>query len=265
MEPVHVRPELSYIWYGPALLITDVHGEAGAHELSGFYFRETRFLRTLRLRLDGEEPWTCAMGHPSPEEMLLGLVHPELPGSAGGGSDVARDELPRNPRGIPRRAFDLMLRYRLGFRTLAVELAVSNCSPERHELEIEAEDVGEMPDSKGEAARHRHCQQWYDRLTRVAAPGDQAVARVVNHAMRDLGSLALLEGERDEWLAPSAGIPLYPALFGRDAVTATWQVAALDRGELLDASLSRLQRCQGMHVDPALDEEPGRIVQQVRR
>ncbi|HEV8612985.1 MAG TPA: amylo-alpha-1,6-glucosidase, partial [Gemmatimonadales bacterium] len=132
-------------------------------------------------------------------------------------------------------------------------------------LEIEAEDVEAVPDGRGEAARYQHRQQWYERLTRVAAAGDPIVAGLVNHAIRDLGSLALLEGERDEWLAPSAGMPLYPALFGRDAVTAAWQVAALDRGELLDAALSRLQRCQGMRVHPALDEEPGRIVQQVRR
>src|SRR6266545_692359 len=196
MEPVHVRPELSYIWYGPALLITDVHGEAGAHELSGFYFRETRFLRTLRLRLDGEEPWTCAMGHPSPEEMLLGLVHPELPGSAGGGSDVARDELPRNPRGIPRRAFDLMLRYRLGFRTLAVELAVSNCSPERHDLEIAWELDADFADlleaqagerrqqagvttsaSKGELRfRYRHPELPIETTVRAQGPGSWDIA-----------------------------------------------------------------------------------------
>ena len=39
-----------------------------------------------------------------------------------------------------------------------------------------------------------------------------------------------------------AGMPLYPALFGRDTLTAGWQAAWVDRGQSLDASLTRLGR-----------------------
>jgi glycogen debranching enzyme len=102
----------------------------------------------------------------------------------------------------------------------------------------------------------------------VAGPGgdgDSLFAGVTNAAMEDLGALALLDGAADEWLAPAAGVPLYPALFGRDAVTTSWQAASLDRGALLDATLTRLGRLQGAVSDPTRDEQPGRIVQQVRR
>ena len=60
-------------------------------------------------------------------------------------------------------------------------------------------------------------------------------------------------------------MPLYPALFGRDTLTAGWQAAYLDRGESLDASLTRLGRMQSDRVDDWRDEEPGRIPYQVRR
>jgi glycogen debranching enzyme len=83
--------------------------------------------------------------------------------------------------------------------------------------------------------------------------------------MDDLGSFALLEGEPDEWLAPAAGVPLYPALFGRDSLTSTWQATVLDRGELLAATLVRLERLQGTAVVPERDEEPGRIIHSLRR
>jgi glycogen debranching enzyme len=62
-----------------------------------------------------------------------------------------------------------------------------------------------------------------------------------------------------------AGIPLYPALFGRDTLTVGWQAAMLDQGAILDASLARLGRMQSDRVDEWRDEEPGRIPFQVRQ
>ena len=49
--------------------------------------------------------------------------------------------------------------------------------------------------------------------------------RVLEQQHRDIASFPLLEGPPDEWLAMQAGMPLYPAFFGRDAVTAGWQAA----------------------------------------
>ena len=77
--------------------------------------------------------------------------------------------------------------------------------------------------------------------------------------------IPLLEGPPDEWLTLHAGMPLYPALFGRDTLTAGWQAAYLDRAESLDASLTRLGRMQSDRVYDWRDEEPGRIPYQVRR
>jgi len=105
---------------------------------------------------------------------------------------------------------------------------------------------------------------WSGRVARVRAPGDSPLATLVDRALQDTGSLALLEGEEDEWLAPAAGMPLYPALFGRDAFTMGWHIAVLDGCEMLEAAYNRLTRLQGREWDDWRDEQPGRSVQQVR-
>jgi len=59
-------------------------------------------------------------------------------------------------------------------------------------------------------------------------------------------------------------MPLYPAFFGRDAVTAGWQAGMIDRGQSLSAALVRLGRMQSHRFDQWHDEEPGRIPYQMR-
>jgi hypothetical protein len=54
---VAIRPELEYAWYGPSVLVTNNWGECGGDQtLSGFFFREIRFLRELRVEIDGQRP-----------------------------------------------------------------------------------------------------------------------------------------------------------------------------------------------------------------
>jgi glycogen debranching enzyme len=83
--------------------------------------------------------------------------------------------------------------------------------------------------------------------------------------MYDLASMAQLDGQKDEWLAPVAGIPLYHSFWGRDALTASWQATAFDRGQMAEATLNRLGRLQGVHDDPWHDEQAGRTVRAVQR
>ncbi|MGQ0537357.1 MAG: glycogen debranching N-terminal domain-containing protein, partial [Gemmatimonadaceae bacterium] len=122
-------------------------------------------------------------------------------------------------------------------------------------------------DSLGEgdvAERERHWREWRGALARITTPGNTLAERIIARNVADLASLPLMHGERDEWLAMQAGIPLYPALFGRDALTAAWQAAMLDRGTALHSALTRLDRLQGTTDDPEREEEPGRMIQQVR-
>ena len=77
MTHVAVRSELLYAWNGPSLLITNPRGECGDdHTLSGFIFREARYLRTLRLLINGEAPWLCeaAVEDPAPCGLCTGTL-----------------------------------------------------------------------------------------------------------------------------------------------------------------------------------------------
>ncbi|HEV2851764.1 MAG TPA: glycogen debranching N-terminal domain-containing protein [Thermoanaerobaculia bacterium] len=342
-----IRPEVVYAWRGPSLLITDNRGECGEGEtLSGYYFREARHLRTLRLEIDGEPPWPCEVGSGAQEEILLVFVHPEMREFGGGGSGQSGDEIRRDPRGIPYRALDLRLSCRVGAASLEVSLEIANRSREevafelawtlgadfadlqeahagRREQEAEVHtETGEgavhfryghpdlpletrvlasggsswsaeagrlattlrlasgqierlglrvepvdpqQPLTADEAARREeHLRRWVDGLVRIETPGNPVAGRVVDHNVSDLASFPLLEGVGDEWLAPQAGMPLYPAFFGRDALTAGWQSAFLDQGRSLGATLVKLGRLQSDRFFDWRDEEPGRIPYQVR-
>ena len=347
MAGVAIRPELQCAWYGPALLVTNQRGECGSDQtLSGFYFRETRFLRELRLEIDGQRPWLCASGAAEQGSLAFSFSHPEVHRYSGGGSGTGGGDVVRDSRGTPNRALDLLGRYELSFRGLVVTLLITNRSleevtvdlawcvgadfadlmealegdrgeeprvtevldhglryrlddpdlalethifsggagqwtacpgrlaarlplppqrPQEIRLAVTAHDVEPVPDARGEAARRGAVIRWRDEATRFYAPGDRLVERMVSQAVTDLGSFALLEGSPDQWLAPSAGLPLYPALFGRDSLTVCWQAALFDCGRLLEASLTRLQRLQGVDQEPARDEQPGRIIHSLRR
>ena len=101
-------------------------------------------------------------------------------------------------------------------------------------------------------------------MTRITVPGNPRIESLLAQACEDIASFPLLEGQPDEWLALQAGVPLYPAFFGRDALTAGWQAGLLDSGAMLEAALSRLGRLQSNRVLEWRDEEPGRLPYQVR-
>ena len=135
-------------------------------------------------------------------------------------------------------------------RELAIEVV-----PHVPGCELSAEDV---------SAREAAVEAWVTRFARIEVPGNRVAERVISANIRDMASLPSLDGPPEEWLSMQAGMPLYPAFFGRDALTAGWQAALIDRGTFLEAALSRLGRLQSDRDDEWRDEEPGRIPYQVR-
>lgn len=344
---VAIHLGLPAAWMGSSLLVTDERGECGAsNPLTGFYVRETRHLRILRLEIDGVVPWWCEATRPGPERLAFVFVHPELVHFGGGGSGASGDEVTTDEHGVPHRALDLRLVYEVEPDRLRVSLRLHNRSrvtvaPEvtflvaadyadlleavedrrqqeapvhaaatdgiirlryEHprlpfattireqggglvqvaadrwssrvelppqgsascELQVDASDPDRPLDEVGRASRLRFHREWRAGLTRTVVRGNSVAQRIIERATRDLASFASLEGERDEWLAVQAGMPLYPAFFGRDALTVGWQAAMLDSGSMLDAALSRLGRLQSDRDFAWRDEEPGRIPYQVR-
>jgi glycogen debranching enzyme len=105
---------------------------------------------------------------------------------------------------------------------------------------------------------------WRGRFARVEIPGNRVAEDVLKCNIRDIASFPLMEGSPDEWLSMQAGMPLYPAFFGRDAVTAGWQGGFVDCAESLAAALTKLGRMQSTRFDDWRDEQPGRIPYQMR-
>ena len=130
---------------------------------------------------------------------------------------------------------------------------------------ITATDESRTPDADAEARRTRRVQAWSSACTTIEIPRNGGVERLVRQAAADIVSLASLDGEEDEWLTPQAGIPLYPAIFARDAFTAGWQAAFLDGGEFAESALTFVGRLQSNRIDDWRDEQPGRVPYQVRR
>ena len=57
MSPSFIRSNERYAWHGQSVLLTNERGECGDdNSLSGYYFREARYLRTLKLEINGFGP-----------------------------------------------------------------------------------------------------------------------------------------------------------------------------------------------------------------
>ncbi|HYM15116.1 MAG TPA: glycogen debranching N-terminal domain-containing protein [Dehalococcoidia bacterium] len=81
---------------------------------------------------------------------------------------------------------------------------------------------------------------------------------------RSLSDVRMLWGENEEGDAyPAAGTPWFDALFGRDSCIVSMQMLAY-RPELARSTLRLLAKWQGTKLDPTHDEEPGKILHELR-
>ena len=64
-------------------------------------------------------------------------------------------------------------------------------------------------------------------------------------------------------MVPAAGAPWFMTLFGRDALLTSWMLIPLDPTLAL-GTLHTLAKLQGSKTDPLTEEEPGRILHEVR-
>jgi glycogen debranching enzyme len=144
-------------------------------------------------------------------------------------------------------------------RTIALSAGETRCIA----LRIVPTDPG-LPADETHATRNAALAAWRAAFTRIESPTNSVFGEALQTNIRDFGSFPLMTGAADEWLALQAGMPLYPAFFGRDAITAGWQAAMVDQGQSLDAAMVRLGRLQSDRFDDWHDEQPGRIPYQVR-
>ena len=299
MPVAQVRGDILYAWKGPSLIVTTPRGDCGGdHPLTGFYYREARVLRVLRLEINGARPWLAEAAASAPDRLEFTYVHPEISEYGGGGTGQAGDEEGVDDHGLPERSLAMHLTFIARAGGLEVALVIGNHARQRVSFEltcaldadfadiqealafrteqsatvhVSARDasisfdyehpqlqyrtriegsgwsaessptarmkaaVGLDPqESKtftlkidsspsGRGLSHETAQgmerardAWQSRFTDVTAPRSRDYERVLRRNVRDIASFPMLDGQPDEWLAPQAGMPAYPAFFGRE-------------------------------------------------
>ncbi|MEY3073076.1 MAG: hypothetical protein RLZZ353_1272 [Actinomycetota bacterium] len=118
------------------------------------------------------------------------------------------------------------------------------------------------------------------RTPRVRAPGGTGVAsrattrttvdcsdgrlrQLIDRSLRDLASLDQRDPESPSDRYAAAGSPWFLTLFGRDALWTAFMALPFDP-ELARGTLRVLARRQGVDEDPVSEEQPGKIVHEVR-
>lgn len=119
---------------------------------------------------------------------------------------------------------------------------------------------GESLDTASPVVRSRGWQESAPRVDCDFEPLENAVAQGV----RDLGALRLFDPD-DEGGLPvlAAGAPWFMTLFGRDSLLASWMALCADPNLALGV-LRTLGRLQGTKEDDVTEEEPGRILHELR-
>lgn len=89
----------------------------------------------------------------------------------------------------------------------------------------------------------------------------------LNHLYRqsvdDLSALLMEDPDGEDDLVVAAGLPWFMTLFGRDAILTAFMTLPFDR-ELASGVLRTLARHQGEREDDASEEQPGKILHEVR-
>ncbi|MCW2839336.1 MAG: Amylo-alpha,6-glucosidase [Aeromicrobium sp.] len=105
-------------------------------------------------------------------------------------------------------------------------------------------------------------QNWQD-TTPLATTGHEGLQRVLRRSQQDLGALRIFDPQDPSLVAVAAGAPWFMALFGRDSLLTAYMALPVDRSLAL-GTLRTLARHQGNATNPLTEEEPGRILHEVR-
>jgi glycogen debranching enzyme len=113
-----------------------------------------------------------------------------------------------------------------------------------------------------DAVPARRLRQWRHGAPQVTTP-DPDLAAVLHRSVEDIGALRIFDPAHPDRSVVAAGAPWFMALFGRDSLLTSWMLLPWD-DSLAAGTLQTLADRQGRAVDPASEEEPGRILHEVR-
>ncbi|MFC7849455.1 glycogen debranching N-terminal domain-containing protein [Arthrobacter sp. NPDC057388] len=105
-------------------------------------------------------------------------------------------------------------------------------------------------------------REWVAKIP-VLQMGNRSVERTLRRSYDDLGALRIEDPEHPERVVVAAGAPWFMTLFGRDSLWASVMAMPVDPSLAL-GTLQTLADRQGKVVDPMTEEEPGKILHEVR-
>jgi glycogen debranching enzyme len=109
----------------------------------------------------------------------------------------------------------------------------------------------------------------FERLTRwrrqipAVETDHEGLRSAIVQSSEDLGALRLFDPEHPDRAVIAAGAPWFMTVFGRDSILTAWMALLVDP-DLALAVLQTLASLQGKVVDPRNDEQPGRILHELR-
>jgi glycogen debranching enzyme len=137
------------------------------------------------------------------------------------------------------------LEFRLTVNREPIELRFAGGGPIEHSAPV---------------ARQR---DWEERTPRVTTDHDGLNA-TFRTSQRDLGALRIFDPEHPDRAVIAAGAPWYMTLFGRDSLITSLMCLEVDP-TLASSTLLTLARLQGERTDDPSEEQPGKILHEVRR
>ena len=108
----------------------------------------------------------------------------------------------------------------------------------------------------------RRRQEWVAKIPKLHI-GNRSIERTLRRSYDDLGALRIEDPAHPERIVVAAGAPWFMTLFGRDSLWASEMALPVDPSLAL-GTLQTLADRQGAVVDPMSEEEPGKILHEVR-
>ncbi len=137
------------------------------------------------------------------------------------------------------------------------------------ELTVEVAVVlaGQMvePMFNGETLPHgprQRLERWFATIPRVETDS-VSLSAVIARSASDLGALRIHDPDHPDLPILAAGAPWFMTLFGRDSLLTAWMTLIADPS-IAHGVLETLARFQGDEVDETTEEEPGKILHEIR-
>ncbi|MGH9088447.1 MAG: amylo-alpha-1,6-glucosidase [Acidimicrobiales bacterium] len=145
----------------------------------------------------------------------------------------------------PGEEWRVSLEFKLNVDGDAIELRYRGDDPEEHSVPV------------------RRLRAWEQQTPRIRCE-DKALESTFLQSERDLGALRIFDPQRSDRSVIAAGAPWFMTVFGRDSLITSLMTLDVDPS-IAAGTLQTLARAQGAHVDDRTEEEPGKILHEMRR